>query len=353
MNFDFSDDIRAMAAEVRRAMERHCPMSEVRGCLATGQHSAPVWRALGELGVLGAAVPEQWGGGGLGMLELAACAEEVGRACAPVPILPSVFLATEALLLAGTDAQKARWLPELAAGRAIGTVVFAPLHVEGVHATGRLAQVPAGAAASVLIAIGDDGSGACVALDEPRVRRLPLTVLDPGYPMADLELDRTAAESMVAGPGAATLLRDRAAALLAFDQLGAAERALDMARDYVMHRRSFGRIVASYQAVKHRLADVWARNQLARSHAYHGAWALARAPQRLALAAAGARVAATEALEFAAQENVQLHGGIGFTWEADCHPLYKRARSTALALGPIGSWKRRISRELAAGLPAH
>lgn len=353
MNFDFSDDIRAMAAEVRRAMERHCAMNEVRRCLAAGQHSVTVWRALGELGVLGAAVPEQWGGGGLGVLELAACAEEVGRACAPVPMLPSVFLATEALLLAGTESQKARWLPELATGRAVGTVVFAAVSADGGHATGRIAQVPAGHAASVLIAIGDEGCGTCIVLDEQRVRRHPLTVLDPGYPMADLELDRAAAEPMRAGPGSGTLLRDRAAALLAFDQLGAAERALDMARNYVMHRRSFGRIVASYQAVKHRLADVWARNQLARSHAYHGAWALARAPQRLALAAAGARVAATEALEFAAQENVQLHGGIGFTWEADCHPLYKRARSTALALEPIGTWKRRIARELAAGLPAH
>lgn len=353
MNFDFSDDIRAMAAEVRRAMGRHCPMNEVRGCLAAGQHSAPVWRALGELGVLGAAVPEEWGGGGLGVLELAACAEEVGRACAPVPMLPSVFLATEALLLAGTDAQKARWLPELAAGRAIGTVVFSPMRVEATHATGRIAQVPAGHAANVLIAIGDDGSGTCVALQPGRVQRHRLDVLDPGYPMADLELDRAAAEPMRAVPGIDTKLRDRAAALLAFDQLGAAERCLEMARDYVMHRRSFGRVVASYQAVKHRLADVWARNQLARSHAYHGAWALARAPQRLALAAAGARVAATQALEFAAQENLQLHGGIGFTWEADCHPLYKRARSTALALGPIGTWKRRIARELAADLPAH
>jgi acyl-CoA dehydrogenase len=153
---------------------------------------------------------------------------------------------------------------------------------------------------------------------------------------------------MQAGPAAARALRDRAAVLLAFDQLGAAERALEMARGYVMQRRTFGRIVASYQAVKHRLADVWVRNQLARSHAYHGAWALAHAPHRLPLAAAGARVAAREALEFAAQENLQLHGGIGFTWEADCHPLYKRARSTALALGPAGAWKRRIAGELAA-----
>lgn len=347
MNFDFSDDIRAMAGEVRRMLERVCPTAEVKRCLDAEGCSAPTWRALAELGVLGAAVPERWGGSGLGALELAACAEEVGRACAPVPMLASVFLATEALLALGTDAQRARWLPELAAGRVTGTVVFASLAVAGGRVRERLAQVPAGATAGVLIAIDSAGLGVCVALDQGSVRRRPLRVLDPGYPMADVVLDGAAAEPMQADPDAAARLRDRAAALLAFDQLGGAERALEMARGYVMQRRSFGRVVASYQAVKHRLADIWVRNQLARSHAYHGAWAMARAPHRLALAAAGARVAATEAFEFAAQENLQLHGGIGFTWEADCHPLYKRARSTALALGPASEWKRRIARELA------
>jgi enoyl-CoA hydratase/carnithine racemase len=180
MNFDFSDDIRAMAGEVRRALERVCPMDEVRRCLAADGFSAATWRALAELGVLGAAVPERWGGSGLGPLELAACAEEVGRACAPVPMLPSVFLATEALLAAGTDAQRARWLPELAAGRVIGTVVFGTLAPEGGRAHGRLAQVPSGASAGLLIVVDDTGPGLCVALADAHVRRRPLPVLDPG-----------------------------------------------------------------------------------------------------------------------------------------------------------------------------
>jgi alkylation response protein AidB-like acyl-CoA dehydrogenase len=120
-----------------------------------------------------------------------------------------------------------------------------------------------------------------------------------------------------------------------------------MARSYTLQRRTFGRTVASYQAVKHRLADVWVKIEIARGHAYHAAWAMEKSPHTLPLAAAGARLAASTAFEFAAQENLQLHGGIGVTWEADCHPLYKRARSTALALGEPALWRRRLVEQIA------
>ena len=353
MNFDLSDDCKAMAGEVRRVLERCCTMDEVRRCLAQGQPSERTWQALAELGVLGAAIPERWGGSGLGEIELAACAEQIGHACAPVPTLASLYLATPALLQLGDDGLRARWLPLLARGGAVGSVAFGDLVVDAAgRASAELRLVPGGGRADVLIVLDDGAGGWCVDLHQDGVSRREHAVLDPGYPLADLRLVQVAAQRLHAGPGCATALRDHAAVLLAFEQLGGAERALAMARSHTLMRRTFGRTVASYQAVKHLLADVWCRIELARGHAYHGAWAVAQRHAQLPLAAAGARVAASEAFEFAAQENLQLHGGIGFTWEADCHPLYKRARSTSLALGSVRAWKRRLVEQLREPLDA-
>lgn len=353
MNFDLSDDCKAMAGEVRRVLERCCTMDEVRRCLATGRPSERTWRVLAELGVLGAAIPECWGGSGLGELALAACAESIGHACAPVPTLGSLYLATPALLQLGDDDLRARWLPRLARGEVIGSVAFGDLVVDDAgRASGELRLVPGGGQADVLVLLGEGAGGWCVDLRQRGVSRREHAVLDPGYPLADLHLVGVAAHRLSAEPGSASALRDQAAVLLAFEQLGGAERALGMARSHTLTRRTFGRTVASYQAVKHLLADVWCRIEIARGHAYHGAWALAHRRAQLPLAAAGARVAASEAFEFAAQENLQLHGGMGFTWEADCHPLYKRARSTALALGPVRDWKRSLIERLREPLDA-
>lgn len=353
MNFDFSDDIKAMASEVRRALERHCPMDEVRRCLEDGtlkpggQMSKPTWHALADMGVLGAAVPEQWGGSGLSLLELAACAEEIGRACAPVPTLSSVYLATEALMAIGTDELRGRWLPELTSGTSVGTVLFGQVEPGCRSINAHLSPVAAGGSADLLLILGFDGHGACIDLRHPGVSRNPLSVIDPGYPLTELSLSHVPCEPLTFCKGSLQSVFDTAVVLLAFEQLGGASRALDMARAYTMQRKTFGRTVASYQAVKHLLADVWAKIELARGHVYCGAWAAHAGDSSLPLAAACARVAASEAFEFAAQEGLHLHGGLGFTWEGDAHPLYKRARSSALALEPIPVWKRRITEMLA------
>jgi alkylation response protein AidB-like acyl-CoA dehydrogenase len=158
-----------------------------------------------------------------------------------------------------------------------------------------------------------------------------------------LLLQGAAAEKLPgATPAAIATLWDRAAVLVAFEQLGGADACLDMARAYVLERRSFGRVVGSYQAVKHRLVDIYVANELARSNAYYAAWALAEDAPELPLAAAVARVSATEAYEFASRENIQLHGGIGFTWEADPHLHYRRSRLLALALGPLSHWQDKV-----------
>jgi alkylation response protein AidB-like acyl-CoA dehydrogenase len=353
LNFEFPEDCTAIAVELRRVLTKVCPMDEVRRCLDQRCASGTTWRALADLGVLGATVPERWGGSGLTPLQLAACAEEIGRACAPVPTLASAYLATEALLMGGSDALREQWLPGLAQGKVIGSVALTAgtLRCSAGQVTGRLQRVPAGAAAAFVIT-ACDGVLLCIDLAGPGVARHELRVLDPGMPLADIDLDGVPS-AVLADAQALDALVDRAAAFLAFEQLGGADRALEMARAYALQRRTFGRVVASYQAIKHKIADMWVMNELARGHAYHAAWALAHSPQALPLAAAGARVAASAAFELASHENLQVHGGVGYTWEADCHPFYKRSLSTSLALGAPPVWKRRIVKHLAAARGGH
>lgn len=353
MNFEFPEDCTAIATELRRVLAKACPIDEVKRCLDQCCASDTTWRALADLGVLGATVPERWGGSGLTPLQLAACAEEIGRACAPVPTLASTYLATEALLMGSCDELREQWLPGLAQGTVVGSVALTPgtLRWSAGQVTGRLQRVPSGAAATFVIA-ACDGVLLCIDLAGPGVARRELRVLDPGAPLADIDLDGVPSAVLGDAQALDTLL-DRAAAFLAFEQLGGADRALDMARNYALQRRTFGRVVASYQAIKHKLADMWVMNELARGHAYHAAWALAHSPQSLPLAAAGARVAASAAFELASHENLQVHGGVGYTWEADCHPFYKRSLSTSLALGAPPVWRHRIVKHLAAARGGH
>jgi alkylation response protein AidB-like acyl-CoA dehydrogenase len=139
---------------------------------------------------------------------------------------------------------------------------------------------------------------------------------------------------------------DRAAVLLAFEQVGGADRALEMAKDYALNRYAFGRQIGSYQAIKHKLADIYIKNELARSNAYYGAWALDAGAAELPLAAAAARVSACEAFWFAAKENIQTHGGMGFTWGVDCHLYYRRAQQLGLVAGGAKAWKERLVNQL-------
>jgi alkylation response protein AidB-like acyl-CoA dehydrogenase len=139
---------------------------------------------------------------------------------------------------------------------------------------------------------------------------------------------------------------DRAAVLIAFEQLGGAQACLDMAVDYAKGRYAFSRQIGSFQAIKHKLADMYVAIELGRSNAYYGAWALSTESSQLPLAAAAARVAASEAYYFAAKENIQAHGGMGFTWEVDCHLFYRRAKLLAVQAGGPGVWKEKLVRRL-------
>jgi alkylation response protein AidB-like acyl-CoA dehydrogenase len=320
------------------------------------------------MGWPGTAIPEAYRGLGLGALELCVIAEELGRVLAPVPFSSTVCTFAEALLLAGSDAQKQRCLPGVAAGELIGTFARAegpgaviPKSIRTAFGAGKISG------AKIAVADGMEADVAVVLArtsDETGERGLSLVLadlhgkgivrkrqesIDPSRKRALLQFDDAPAELLGAVGDGWELQRrilDRAAVLMAFEQVGGADACLAMARDYALTRHAFGRPIGSFQAIKHRLADMYIANELARSNAWYAGWALLTNARELPLAAAAARVAATQAFDFAANESVQIHGGIGFTWEADCHLFQKRARELALALGPQRVWKDRLVTEL-------
>jgi alkylation response protein AidB-like acyl-CoA dehydrogenase len=367
VNFDFTDEQKALKDEARRFLTAVSPLSVVRAVLenpADGYDRA-LWRRIGEQGWCGAAVPEAYGGLGIGYVELCALAEELGRALAPVPFASSVYQFAEALLLAGSEEQKAALLPQLAAGGVIGTFavsegpgVLTPERIAarfaGGSLTGTKLPVADGLAAdrAVVLAVADEGPGLyLVDLAGAGVERRAVSTIDPTRGSAQITFADAPAQLLGRpGEGLAQLSRieDRAAILIAFEQLGGADRCLEMARDYALERYAFGRPIGSYQAIKHKLADVFVRNEVARANAYYGAWALSTDAPELPLAAAAARVAGSAAYWLASKENIQTHGGIGFTWEADCHFFYRRARHLGLILGAPRDWKRRVADRLEA-----
>ena len=366
MNFDYTDDQKELKDEARRFLADVAPLTVARGVLddpARG-HDAALWARIGEQGWCGAAIPELYGGLGLGYVELCALAEELGRAVAPVPFASSVYLFAEALLIAGSEAQKAEWLPKVSTGELIGTIAATEgagvlvaeriaTRFENGTLTGTKLPVTDGMAADSAVVLAKEGLF-LVDLTGPGVTRESVSTLDPTRGAATLVFDKAPAEPLASGNAREQLSRihDRAAILLAFEALGGADRALEMARDYALERYAFGRPIGSYQAIKHKLADVFVRNEVARANAYYGAWALSSDAPELGLAAAAARVSSSAAYYLAAKENIQTHGGIGFTWEADCHFFYRRARHLSLILGAPRVWKRHLADRLVARLAA-
>ena len=365
MDFDFSDEQKMFREEVRKALARACPVAEVRKVLeGQGSWAAPAWDALVEQGVTAADVAEEHGGLGLSVLELAVAAEEVGYALAPTPLFTSIGLALEVVRQAGSPAQQAAWLPALAQGATTATVALGlhgvlPCLAANGTAEGELTAVPDGLSAEAVFfrAMAADGQEhwCRVTANAAGCERRAQDSIDPTRPLAAVKLRQAAVEVLTGGADAATVLPavlHRGAVLLAFEQLGGAARALEDARKYVLDRRAFGKQVGAYQAMKHKLVDIYTAVELARVHVYYSAWALQTNAPELPVAAAGARVAASQAYALAAQEGLQAHGGFGFTWAADCHLHYRRARWTALILGNVHDWREKLVRGLMADGPA-
>lgn len=370
MNFEFSAEQNLLRDQARGFLAETSPLTVARRVLEGEESCAEeVWKGVVELGWTGASIPEAFGGLGLGYLELCVLAEELGRSLAPIPFSSSVYLATEALLQAGSTAQKETWLPKLAEGRARGCMAIfeqpGSLAAKRIQAevtddrlTGSKLLVADGDLADLAVVLartGRDSGLFLVDLNGPGVSRTRAPTIDPSRSHANIIFDEAEAEPLT-GPGDGLALTwkllERAAVLFAFEQVGGAEAALAAAREYALGRYAFGRPIAGYQAIKHKLARMYVANVLARSNCYYGAWALSADAPELPVAAAAARVSATQAYRESTEENIQTHGGMGFTWEFDCHLFYRRSQLLALNLGSEPVWKDRLISNIEAGRKA-
>ena len=353
MNFEFSEEQLFIRDQARNFLSQECTPELVRASLESDSpYDRDLWRKIVDLGWTAMTIPESQGGLGLGYLELCVIAEELGRSLAPVPFSSSVYLATEAIKSFGSDEQRDGYLPRLATGELVGTLAMSdglgtsPVNaqVEGGTLSGTWWPVPDGGSAdfAILAARGEDGAaGLFLAdLDGAGIERTVLNSMDPGRPQVRLALDSVAVQALDGGYDALSTLLDRAAVLLAFEQIGGCQAALDMGIAYTKERYAFGRPIASFQAIKHKFSDMYVALELARANAYYGACALASDAPDLPLAAATARVSAIDAYYLVSKENIQAHGGMGFTWEFDCHLYYRRAQLLSSLIGTLPALER-------------
>ncbi len=365
MNFDFSDDQKSLKDQARKFLSDKAGAKVTRRVLDDGgaSYDQSLWRAVAEMGWLGAAIPEQHGGLGLGRLELCVLAEELGRALAPIPFSSTAYFFAEALMLAGSEAQKTALLPKVAAGEVIGcfassegpgapTPSSMQAKFDGAKLNGAKVPVTDGDCASHAVVVAKEGAGVSlvlVDLNQSGVMRATLKTLDPSRGHAKLEFKNAKAERIgAAGQGweLAESVLDRAAVLIAFEQVGGSQACLEMATEYAKSRYAFSRPIGSFQAIKHKLADMYVAIEVARSNAYYGAWALSTEAGELGFAAAASRAAASDAYYMCAKENIQTHGGMGFTWEVDCHLYFRRAKLLALQAGSPAVWKEKLVKRL-------
>jgi alkylation response protein AidB-like acyl-CoA dehydrogenase len=324
MDFDLTEDQKEIKQVAHDLLAARSPMPAVRQAAEGGAYDPALWRELGELGWPGIAVAEAHGGQGLGAVELGVLLEELGYACAATPFLSTATVAA-AIDAAGTPEQRERWLPGLAGGEATAGV-----------GTRALAADAEGAAVLLLL----DGDRAEL-LDAAQAEVEPYATIDPTRRFGRV-VDAPAGDPL--GDAAAAIVTTAIAA----EVVGVAQRALDMTLAYVKERKQFGTPVGAFQAVGHRCAQMLLHTESARSTAYFAAWAVNADLERLPEAAALAGAAAAEAGREVTASAIQAHGGIGFTWEADVHWLYKRAQLDAALLGGTGRHRAALAR-IAAG----
>jgi alkylation response protein AidB-like acyl-CoA dehydrogenase len=353
----YSDTEEALRDSVRRLFADRCPPESVARMYDANalvpQGFQDVWRTLaGELGVAGLLVPESLGGAGAGAREAAVVMEEIGRAVAPVPFLSSAVLATVALLGAGdTETVSALAAGEVTAALVVplSTAPGEPVTGVGIGAdglTGLVSTVAGAIEADVLVvpAAGPDGPELhTVARSAAGVDVSPVLALDMTRPLADVRF--AGAASALVGPGSAALeaALEMGAAVLASEQLGLAQWCFGTTLAYAKQRKQFGRLIGSYQAIKHRLADVWFEVSAATAAARYAADTCARGGADAAVAAALAQAYCSGVAVHLAEECVQLHGGIGMTWEYPAHLYLKRAKSDQLALGTAYRHRARLA----------
>jgi alkylation response protein AidB-like acyl-CoA dehydrogenase len=374
MDFAFSDEQEEFRSTLRRFFEEMAPSTEVRRLMETSEGYDPgVWKQMAEeLGLQGVHVPEAYGGQGFGFLELGLVLEEMGRVLFPSPFFATVCLAANAILNAGSEAQKQALLPGIAAGETLATLALgddsgrfdapgitlvARPAGGGYRLDGHKSFVIDGHVADCLVvaarlegSAGTDGiTLVTVHSDDPGVVATPLETMDEIRKQARIEFSGARAEILgEAGAGWTPLSKtlDQGVIMLAAEMLGASQKCLDMAVEYAKVRMQFARPIGSFQAIKHKAAEVLLEVELAKSAGYYSWWVADERGEELAEAASLAKSVCTDTFLLAAAESIQIHGGIGFTWEHDAHLYLKRAKGSEILFGDATEHRARLATQL-------
>ncbi len=372
MNFSFTEEQEELRRYARQWLDENCPLGTVRLLMDTDRGYDPEhWAAIAEMGWLGMAIPSEWGGAGFTFLELFVLLEEQGRSLFCTPFLSTVVMAAGVIEEAGDDQQKREILSAIAAGELVATVAFTEPNgrweAEGIAAEahprpgggwtlngtksfvldGHIADLAVVAARTdrgvslFLVPTGIDG------LARGRLETMDQTRKQAEIKLADVQL---ASDALLGTEGAGwpilERMMQRAVVALSAEQVGGAQACLEMAVSYAKVRKQFGRPIGSFQAIKHKCADMLAQVESARSAAYYAGWAVSEDNEERPLMASLAKSYCSEAYFFAAAENIQIHGGIGFTWEHDAHLYFKRAKSSELLLGDPSFHREKIAVQL-------
>lgn len=374
MELDFTEDQEELRDGVRTMLAGECPMTFVRSVVEDGASVEPLWQQMVELGWPALTVPEAHGGLGLGALELAIVAEEMGRAVAPGPLLPTTCAFVPVVRELGTPEQQARFLGGVADGTVTGTLAlheaghgiglsgFATTATEtgeGVRLDGVKEYVLEAQSASEILVVArlagsdaDDAIAACV-VPAAAVHLEPIHALDASRGLARVVLDDVAvpADRVLGTPGTLTAAGveralHEAVTATAAESVGVCQTIFDVTLDYAKQREQFGVPIGSFQALKHKFADLIVALEKARASAYFAALTIAEDDERRAIASSAAKVAAADCERMMSKEGIQLHGGIGYTWEHDMHLYVRRAKSCTLLFGTPAEHRERIARLL-------
>lgn len=365
MELGFTAEQEILRESAREFLTRECPIDEVRKTLDPAtRFPEKLWSQIAELGWFGLLIPEQWGGSGLRVIDVAVLQEELGRSLCPVPFLSTAVLGAQALIEAGTSAQRERFLPELAQGKLrvalaqlesepawgpSGIQLSALASKDGYRLSGVKAFVPDGTHADLLLVAvrstpSPDSAESGISLllvetSQPGVHIRPIAFNEPIRPVAEVTFedvtvphaDRLGAEGE-AWPTLLSLHTHGRVALCA-ELCGAAEKVLTLSVDYAKNREQFGQPIGRFQAIQHKCADMLVRSEGIRSAAYYAAWALQESEPDRATTACMAKAYSAEAYSAVAEAGIQIHGGLGFTWEQDLHLYFKHAQAALFAWG--------------------
>lgn len=349
MNFGFTEEQELLQQEVRKFLDGHCPLEEVRKLMETPEgFSRDLWKQMGELGWIGLPVPEVHGGAGLGWVDLVVLLEEMGRTLFPSPFLATT-IAAAAIREAGSEAQKAKWLPLLADGSKIGSLAYletgdrwdaaglglsAKPHGAGVVLSGEKVQVLDAGAADLFV-VAYPGGLAVVERNATGVTVETTPSIDQTRRVGRVRFDGVAVadDAVLANPAATSRVLDLATAAVTAEMLGSAEQAIRITVQYAQEREQFGQPIGRFQGVKHPLAEMYVDVESARSILYYAAWCLDEGDADASRAVSLAKAYASEAFARIGIDAVQLHGGVGFTWEYDPHLYLKRSKWARPAFG--------------------